>query len=36
MSGVFSASDTAGPGKVFRSELNPVDLLYRAAYMYPR
>jgi fatty-acyl-CoA synthase len=24
-----------GPGKVFRSELNPVDLLDRAAYMYP-
>src|SRR5690348_12604880 len=40
MSGVLSAaSGTAGPeavpGKVFRSELNPVDFLYRAAYMYP-
>ena len=35
MSGDFSSSDTAGPGKVFRSELNPVDFLYRAAYMYP-
>ncbi len=23
------------PGKVFRSELNPVDFLHRAAYMYP-
>jgi acyl-CoA synthetase (AMP-forming)/AMP-acid ligase II len=35
MSDVFPASDTAGPGKVFRSELNPVDFLHRAAYMYP-
>ena len=36
MSDAFSApSDAAGPGKVFRSELNPVDLLDRAAYMYP-
>ncbi|HWM97695.1 MAG TPA: AMP-binding protein, partial [Streptosporangiaceae bacterium] len=25
----------AGTGTVFRSELNPVDFLYRAAYMYP-
>jgi fatty-acyl-CoA synthase len=25
----------AGAGKVFRSELNPVDFLYRAAYLYP-
>jgi len=25
----------AVPGKVFRSELNPVDFLRRAAYMYP-
>jgi fatty-acyl-CoA synthase len=25
----------AGPGKVFRSELNPVDFLVRAAFMYP-
>ena len=40
MSDVLSA--TAGvpgpeavPGKVFRSELNPVDFLHRAAYMYP-
>jgi len=23
------------PGKVFRSELNPVDFLHRAAYLYP-
>ena len=23
------------PGKVFRSELNPVDFLRRAAYVYP-
>ena len=25
----------AAAGTVFRSELNPVDLLYRAAYLYP-
>ena len=25
----------AGAGKVFRSELNPVDFLHRAAYLYP-
>src|ERR1700742_583650 len=25
----------AGAGTVFRSELNPVDFLYRAAYLYP-
>ena len=25
----------AGTGTVFRSELNPVDFLYRAAYLYP-
>ena len=25
----------AAPGKVFRSELNPVDFLHRAAYLYP-
>src|SRR5215813_7428059 len=25
----------AVPGKVFRTELNPVDFLHRAAYMYP-
>jgi fatty-acyl-CoA synthase len=25
----------AVPGKVFRSELNPVDFLHRAAYIYP-
>src|ERR1700733_12796456 len=24
-----------GPGKVFRTELNPVDFLERAAYIYP-
>ncbi len=40
MSGVFSAPPgvPAGgtvPGKVFRSELNPVDFLHRAAYLYP-
>ncbi len=36
----FSAAPGAGgtgmvPGKVFRSELNPVDFLQRAAYVYP-
>jgi fatty-acyl-CoA synthase len=40
MSGVLSATPgvpgpEAVPGKVFRSELNPVDFLRRAAYMYP-
>ena len=25
----------AAAGTVFRSELNPVDFLYRAAYLYP-
>ncbi len=40
MSGALSATPGApGPeavaGKVFRSELNPVDFLHRAAYMYP-
>src|SRR6516162_3764994 len=40
MSGVLSAApepSAAGavPGKVFRSELNPVDFLDRAAYIYP-
>ena len=36
MSGVFpEASDAPEPGKVFRTELNPVDFLYRTAYMYP-
>jgi fatty-acyl-CoA synthase len=36
MNDAFSApSGAAGPGQVFRSELNPVDFLYRAAYMYP-
>ena len=29
------AWDLSTPSKVFRSELNPVDLLRRAAYMYP-
>src|SRR5262249_53324772 len=33
------AADMAGtgpvPAKVFRSELNPVDFLHRAAYLYP-
>jgi fatty-acyl-CoA synthase len=37
---VFSAAPGAAgtavvPGKVFRSELNPVDFLHRAAYVYP-
>src|ERR1700758_3981213 len=37
---VFSAPPGAAgtgvvPDKVFRSELNPVDFLHRAAYMYP-
>ena len=37
---VFSATPGAAgtgvvPEKVFRSELNPVDFLYRAAYVYP-
>jgi fatty-acyl-CoA synthase len=37
---VFSAAPSAAgtgavPGKVFRSELNPVDFLHRAAYVYP-
>ena len=40
MSGVFSAASAspageAAPAKVFRSELNPVDFLHRAAYLYP-
>jgi fatty-acyl-CoA synthase len=40
MSDVFSAVTGApgrgtAPGKVFRTELNPVDFLDRAAYMYP-
>jgi fatty-acyl-CoA synthase len=40
MSGVLSAGPGSlggevAPGKVFRSELNPVDFLRRAAYMYP-
>jgi fatty-acyl-CoA synthase len=40
MSGVLSAAagpPAAGaePGKVFRSELNPIDFLHRAAYIYP-
>jgi fatty-acyl-CoA synthase len=30
-------ADTAGvPGRVFRTELNPVDLLARAAFVYPQ
>ena len=34
MGDVFSAA--AGvPGQVYRSELNPVDFLHRAAYIYP-
>src|SRR5580693_2264967 len=36
MSGAFSEpSGPPGPGKVFRTELNPVDFLHRTAYMYP-
>jgi fatty-acyl-CoA synthase len=39
MSTVSASPATPGtepvPGQVFRSELNPVDFLYRAAYMYP-
>jgi fatty-acyl-CoA synthase len=40
MSGVLSATPEppaaeAAGGKAFRSELNPVDFLHRAAYMYP-
>jgi fatty-acyl-CoA synthase len=38
MGDVFSAATGAPgavPGQVFRSELNPVDFLYRAAYIYP-
>src|SRR5204862_4062253 len=40
MSGALSAAPHAPAsgavaGKVFRSELNPVDFLHRAAYMYP-
>ena len=37
MSGAIPAvlGAEAVPGKVFRSELNPVDFLHRAAYMYP-
>jgi fatty-acyl-CoA synthase len=40
MSGVLSESpgasgSEAAAGRVFRSELNPVDLLHRAAYIYP-
>ena len=40
MSGVFPAAPgtpvgEAAPAKVFRSELNPVDFLHRAASLYP-
>jgi fatty-acyl-CoA synthase len=40
MSGDFAAvpgvtADTAAPAKVFRSELNPVEFLHRAEYLYP-
>jgi fatty-acyl-CoA synthase len=37
MNGAVSAAPGAGavPGKVFRSELNPVDFLNRTAHMYP-
>ncbi|MBV9205132.1 MAG: AMP-binding protein [Actinobacteria bacterium] len=30
-----TAGPEAAPGKVFRTELNPVDFLQRAAYLYP-
>src|SRR5215467_8818787 len=30
-----AATAEAAPGKVFRTELNPVDFLHRAAYLYP-
>ena len=33
--GPRSPGPGAAAGTVFRSELNPVDFLYRAAYMYP-
>ena len=33
--GVPGPGPGAGAGTVFRSELNPVDFLHRAAYMYP-
>jgi fatty-acyl-CoA synthase len=33
--GVPGAGPGTGAGTVFRSELNPVDFLHRAAYMYP-
>src|SRR5271169_510781 len=37
MSGALSEVPGPGavPGRVFRSELNPVDFLHRAAYIYP-
>ena len=37
MSSALSEVPAAGavPGRVFRSELNPVELLHRAAYIYP-
>ena len=39
MSALSAALGTPGsgpvPGQVFRSELNPVDFLHRAAYIYP-
>ncbi len=37
MNGFSAAPAGTGvvPGQVFRSELNPVDLLHRAAYIYP-
>jgi fatty-acyl-CoA synthase len=40
MSGDFAVApevtaDGAAPAKVFRSELNPVEFLHRAAYLYP-
>jgi len=39
MTSAHPAADAPGAGpvsaKVFRSELNPVDFLYRAAYLYP-
>jgi fatty-acyl-CoA synthase len=32
---IDTSKGASTPGKVFRSELNPVDFLRRAAYMYP-
>src|SRR5215471_2575979 len=34
-SAAADAATAEAPGKVFRTELNPVDFLHRAAYLYP-